>query len=286
MPGANTTRLPFWAVWPHALLELASPIMLAGVGIFIVHLVRIGFGSMFDDDHIGSTVVGFVAAVIAAVFGGLGTQKLVATLRATVLHGPCPCCGAIAARRFESLTDRWSPSTACGVCIAYVRRDGLEMREVALETFEMIGRPYTLHSDQYLRAVKHTNRNYFKFEMPAMCSVCGDPDAPFMRDIGDGDAFGTSLDGFWSQQNHVLPGAGMGPSAPTVDDENSRGLSQLRTPVCAKHTKDAEVFGEALEYARGKLEFASYRYYKAFCESNDIRSGHGAGVARARTVKR
>lgn len=119
-----------------------------------------------------------------------------------------------------------------------------------------------------------------------MCSVCGDPNALFTRDIGDGDASGTSLDEFWSQKHHVMPQAGMGPSAPSIDDTNSRGLSELRSPVCAKHTEDAEVFGEALEHASGKLKFASYRYYKAFCQSNDIRAAHGAGVARARTVKR
>jgi hypothetical protein len=245
--------------------------MVVGVIAWIVHLIHLGFERMFDDDHFGGTVVLSIVAVIAAVFGGLGTQKLRASLRSTVLRGPCPCCGVVASRRFESLTDRWSPSTPCGACIAYLRRTGTdEMQEVAIETFEMIGRPYALTAEQYLPVVKRTNRNYFKFEMPTMCSVCGDPNAPYKRDIGDGDAFDTSLDGFWSQKNHVLPQAGMGPSAPSAEDVNSRGLSELKSPVCAKHTKDAEVFGEALEYTSGKLEFASYRYYKAFCELNKI----------------
>ena len=59
----------------------------------------------------------------------------------------------------------------------------------------------------------------------------------------------------------------MGPSAP---NEDRRGLSNLSAPVCAKHTENEDPLTDVIKYSSGVLEFRSYRYYKAFCELNQI----------------
>lgn len=154
------------------------------------------------------------------------------------------------------------------------------MREEALDAVEMIRTPYVLVSDQYLPAVRKTNRGYYRFEMPPMCAVCGDPHATHHREIGNGDAMGNDLSalgvvgaiagdvaGVPSRQRDQRTGS---TTEPTDNERNSRGLSELKAPVCAKHTKDESYFGDPLEYSSGKLKFASYRYYKAFCEANHI----------------
>ncbi len=41
-------------------------------------------------------------------------------------------------------------------------------------------------------------------------------------------------------------------------------------PVCALHTAELDAFREVMGYSSGDLKFASYRYYKAFCELNHI----------------
>ncbi|HEX4452950.1 MAG TPA: hypothetical protein VH143_18880 [Kofleriaceae bacterium] len=99
---------------------------------------------------------------------------------------------------------------------------------------------------------------------------CGDPNARHHRKIAVGDHFGRDIGPLWSQSSHVLPQAGMGPSAPTDDDKNSRSLSNLSAPVCAKHTEAADPMTDVIKYSSGTLEFRSYRYYKAFCELNQI----------------
>jgi hypothetical protein len=263
MPGeaiASTTRVP------KTFSDFIGPLIIVGALAFIVHLARPGSGTMFDHDHFGGTMVGLGAAVIAVVIGGYMTRS---SLRASALRGPCPSCGVVENRRFENPADPTSLPTACGVCIAYLRASGNDMREEALDR-ERRGLPYVLSADQYLPAAKRTNRNGFKFEMPAMCGVCGDPNAPYHREISDGDHFGKGIGPLWSQSTHVLPQAGMGPSAATEDDKHSRGLSGLKIPVCAKHTEDEDMMNDVLKYSSGTLDFASYRYYKAFCELNQI----------------
>ena len=61
------------------------------------------------------------------------------------------------------------------------------------------------------------------------------------------------------------------PREPDKNDEYDKALSHLKVPVCAKHTEDEdEHYGNAIEYSHGRLGFASYRYYRAFCELNHI----------------
>jgi hypothetical protein len=51
---------------------------------------------------------------------------------------------------------------------------------------------------------------------------------------------------------------------PTAADDHNRRLSKLEVPVCAAHPKALAPI--ALD--GGKLQFASYRYYKAFLAAN------------------
>ena len=115
-----------------------------------------------------------------------------------------------------------------------------------------------------------------------MCAVCGDPDARHRRDIGNGDSLAGDLGALGALGSVAatvaeVPRGRVGPvyrvvssAAPDQTEKESRGLSHVKAPVCAKHTENEEPFGDALEYSSGKLEFASYRFYKAFCELNHI----------------
>jgi hypothetical protein len=285
---ARAARLPFWKGWTprEAAFELISPLLvLASIG-WCIHLVQLGLTAMFDDENVGPTVVGTLAFAIAAIAGGYGTSLLLASIRSVVLRGACPCCGEIRHRTFEEPANTKSPPTPCGACIAYLRATGDEIREEALEQFEMIRTPYVLTAAQYKPAAKRTHRGYFTFQMPTMCAVCGAPHAPHKREIGNGDSLGSDLGALgavvavaadvsgtpsWSQKDHVLPLVGSGStSEPTEAEKNSHGLSHLKAPVCDKHTASEKPFGTALEYNSGKLEFAGYRFYKAFCELNHI----------------
>ncbi len=286
--SGETVRLPFWKGWTakEAAFELLSPLLvLASLG-WCIHLASLGIKAMFDDENVGSTVVGTLAFAIAAIAGGYGTSLLLASIRSVVLRGACPCCNEVRQRTFEDPANAKSPPTPCGACIAYLRASGDEIREEGLERYEMIRTPYVLTATQYGPAVKRTNRGYFTFDMPTMCAVCGAAHAPHEREIGNGDSLGADLGVLgaaiaiaadlsgtpsWDPKSHVLPVAGaVRSSGPSEAEQNSRGLSRLKAPVCDKHTENAEPFGEALEYNSGKLEFASYHFYKAFCELNDI----------------
>jgi hypothetical protein len=279
------TRLPFWKGWTakEAAFELVSPLLVLGAIGWCVHLAHLGIGAMFDDANIGSTVVGSVAAAIAAIAGGYGTSELLGARRSVVLRGACPCCGEVRQRTFEEPASSKSRPTPCGACVAYLRATGDEIREEGLERFEMIRTPYVLTAQQYKPAVRRTNRGYFTFEMPAMCAVCGAPHATHKREIGNGDSLGADLGALGVvaglagdmfvppsvyQKDNLVPVPGA--TAPSESEANSKGLSHLKAPVCEKHTESAEPFGDALEYNSGKLEFAGYRFYKAFCELNHI----------------
>jgi len=263
MPGEPTTRAPATA------RDFLGPLVFLGAIGLIVHVVRPASGTMFDDDNFGGTVVLGAVAIVATVLGAIFTR---ATLRGVGLRGPCPSCATVAVRRFESQLDPRSLATRCGTCIAYLRANPSD--EVHEETDAQVQHlavkfPYALSADQYTPAVKHTSRRYFTFAMPTFCATCGDPDASHKREINDGDHFGNDLSSL-ATSGHVPGRVGAAPSAATDDDKNSRGLSNLKAPVCSKHTEDADPFGDVVGYSSGKLQFASYRYYKAFCECNNI----------------
>jgi hypothetical protein len=258
----RTVRLSIWS-WPAILFALLGPLLVIGAAGLIVHLARPSSGTMFDDDNFGGTFVGLAASIIGLVSGYFITRSAV---RDVALRGPCPGCGVVAIREFENPKNLKSWPTACGTCIAYLRANGDEMCEEALETSVWLF--YKLSADQYKPAVKRTNRDGFRFDMPTMCASCGDPNAHDHRDIADGDHFGKD----WTEVGYASPRAGMAPGTnpPTEDDKNSKGLSHLKVSVCAKHTRNADPSDDVLKYSSGKLEFRSYRYYKAFCELNHI----------------
>lgn len=260
---------------PFALGDLIAPALIVGVLVgaiaLIVHLVRPTAGTMFDDDNIGPTVVLGPVAIIVLVIGGVIVRS---SLRGIMLRGPCPGCGAVAVRWYASPLDPRSLPTQCGTCIVYLRASSKdEVREEVEAPFHGLANelPYALSADQYMSAVQHTNRKFFKFVMPKMCAACGDPNARDKRAIENGDYISKDL-GPWSQQYHVLPQVGIAPGShpPSEEDINSKGLSNLQAAVCEKHTKKAEPIWEVMAYSSGKLEFSSYRYYKAFCELNNI----------------
>ena len=133
------------------------------------------------------------------------------------------------------------------------------------------GYPYVLTATQYKPAAKDpadTRRN-FKFAMPTMCSICGDPDAPFKRTIYNSNNYDKDLFEL-ANSGHAIGQVGSIPSGVTEDEKNDRRLGTLKSPVCAKHTEDADRFADPLCRSGGDLRFASYRYYKAFCELNNI----------------
>jgi len=286
--GSETsgTRLPFYTVWTigQGVRELLGPVVTIAALAWLVRQLMLGFGTMLDNVHIGPTVVGGLAACIALFWGAFTTKDLVASLRSLVLRGDCPRCGVQRLRRFENPANPKSPPTACGACIGYLRADGTAMREERADAYEMIRLPYALIADQYKPAAKVSGRGYYHFEMPTLCAVCGDPNARHHRAIGNGDAFERDMgvlgavvsaaadvaDAPSRMDGHAVS-VGAGHVSPATDAErNSRALSKLVAPVCAKHTENAEFFGAALSYSSGRLEFAGYAFYVAFCALNRI----------------
>jgi hypothetical protein len=247
------------------LAKLFGPAVIAGGIAWIVHLARPKVGTMFDNDNVGPTVVFGAVALIIIIIGIFLTRS---SMRVVAVEGPCPCCGVSSVRRFDKPTDPSSDPTPCGACIAYLRTSGTALREEALETTQ---RSYDLAPDQYLPALQRlSNRGGYKFAMPAICAMCGDPKATHKRKIESAELLVTDPIELFTKHN-IVPMVGMAPNPgpPTEDQKNNAGLSHLTAPVCDKHTEKEE-FRSPLEYSNGTLEFMSYRYYKAFCELNNI----------------
>ena len=255
MANEATTR----RIQANPLGKLVGPaVMLAGIA-WIVHVVRAG--TMFDD----LLSVGLVGlALVVILFGVLITRTV---MRAVVLEGPCPNCGVLAIRQFDKPSDPKSSPLPCGACIAYLRGTGDVVREEAIEACDTSAVSYRLAWDQYSPAVKESSGRYFKFIMPKMCAICGDPNAPHQSLIRNSDKRGAHDLDILTQGNVIN-----NPTAklePTEDDKHNDKLSNLRAPVCDKHT-DMTEFGRALDCSNGLLRFASYRYYKAICALNHI----------------
>lgn len=261
MPGETAAR----RIPESVLAKLLGPAVIVGGIAWIVHLARPKTGAMFDDDNIGPTVVFGAIALVIIIIGIFLTRS---SMRVVSVEGPCPSCGANAVRQFDKPEDPTSSPSPCGACIAYLRASETALREEAIEATEN----YVLVPNQYLPALQRvSNRGGFKFEMPTMCAMCGVPHAQHKFKIKNGDALVDDPIELFTKHN-IVPMVGMAPNAgpPTEDEKNSKGLSRLTAPVCDKHTEEAEPFGAPLEYRSGALEFVSYRYYKAFCEMNNI----------------
>jgi hypothetical protein len=281
------TRCGFWANFENdrksAVFALVAPVVLLWSVWRLIGIVRAGH--MFDDTNLGHTVVvgGFfvVIALVSLVF----TSILLGTTRTVLVESVCPRCGVVRKRNFGTTTK--NAPAACGACWAYLRADGNEVSEECAEAVKTIGLPYELTSKHYLSVVRRDNHSHFKFAWPEMCAVCGNP-ATKRRVIGEWGKINTDLgvlgevvhivgneagfipDRYNEMINHAAPVTTKSPS-----DRLDGELRHLKVPVCGKHTDDETPFDNPLEFRSGAMVFASYRYYRAFCELNRIGEADG-----------
>jgi len=222
--------------------KMFGPMVIVGGIAWIVHLARPKVGTMLDNDNVGPTVVFGAIAVLVIIAGIFMTRS---SMRVVSVEGACPCCGVTSVRRFDKPTDPSSDPTRCGSCIAYLRAGASSLREEALETTQ---RYYVLNPDQYLPALQRlSNRGGYKFAMPTMCAMCGDPKATHKRKIESGEILVTDPIELFTKHN-IVPMVGMAPNPgpPTEDQKNNAGLSHLTAPVCDKHTeKEDRTHGRA-----------------------------------------
>ncbi len=236
-------------------------------------------GHLFDDDHFGHTIAGGGIVGFIMVLSGIGVFALISSLRDVVLDSPCPCCGAERRRNFENPPCKYPK--ACGACLVYLRANGLEVTEERLDAYKEFATPYELSSERYLPAVRRSNANQFEFRWPDMCAVCGAA-ASQRRDIGEWGKIQVDM-GILGEVVHIVGvEAGVAPrrdsemvhhipssTSKTRTEQLDDKLKNLEVPVCAQHTK-REWSANPLEFKSGMLVFASYRYYKAFCEINQV----------------
>jgi hypothetical protein len=275
-------RRPFWQgfrSWKEPVYALLAPVVLVYSAYWFVGLFRAGH--LFDNDHLGHTVIGGGFFALLALFGVFGTRELFRALRQVVLDSACPCCGAERARNFGPPEDSATPR-ACGACLAYLRAEGTQVSEERAEAVHTGALPYELASEHYLPAVRRDNHNHFKFAWPETCALCGDA-ASARREVGEWGKIQADL-GIVGEVAHMVGvEAGVAPrdykemvhhvgtgATPSPGDRLDRELSHLKVPVCSKHTEDAARFAVPIECKSGKLVFASYGYYRAFCELNQI----------------
>ena len=220
-------------------------------------------------------VIFAVRAGGAFALAGLGVAALGVWLyrnerRAYVIISACPVCGVEAQRDFRDATNKKVWPVPCGRCLAYLRLQPkkLEVREEAFTASNAALTPYQLRSEQYEAVVprRDDEDRQFEFAMPAMCAVCCASDAPFTREIG----YAGNVDAGGGLTGTVLYRSTNNPVGrpPDRDDSFERALKHVQTPACAQHSKPGS--GNAMEYDGGTLRFASYRFYKAFCELNHI----------------
>lgn len=219
----------------------------------------------------GDTTIGVVLVVGAGVVALVGGMVAGDAKRTSEIVSACPVCGAERQRKFMALKDEPDPPSACGACLAYLRVNlgSLEVKEEAVEATGF----YAVQPAQYQSVVPRNGdaERSFKFEMPTMCAVCGEPDASSLRDIVDGNpaaGAGGGLTGnlAYRANSNPVPGTATSPGK-----ELDAALSNLKIPVCAKHSPTA-FHGEVVSYWDGTLMFTSYRYYKGFCMLNGIAS--------------
>lgn len=242
-------------------------------------------------DNFGGTFMGGLLSLAGLAIAGFGLWLFNGARKTPVIACACPVCGIDRIRGFiEQPTpskamanlsekarrraiekmekDGWP--TECGACIAYlrIRRETLEVREQSIDASDTSLTHYRVTPDQYVSITKRGDdaERTFQFQFPAMCAVCGAPDAPLRRKVGDPNrSLGTTdiIDDYLLWEHPSFPGPKTG--GEQLDD----ALRGLETPVCANHTQ-TDYRGDALAYERGTLRFASYRYYKAFCALNGI----------------
>lgn len=259
-----------------ALSAVSIPVFVWCVRWFIATLRE---GHLFDDDHFGHTIAGGAIVGFIMLISGIYVAALLSSLRDVVLDSACPCCGAAGRRNFRNPPCK--DPVACGSCVAYLRANGLEVTEERLEAMTENSTPYEIPSKRYLPAVRRSNANQFEFRWPDMCAVCGAA-ATQRRDIGEWGKIQADT-GILGEVVHIVGvEAGVAPrrdsemvhhipssTTKTRTEQLDDKLKNLEVPVCAQHTK-REYYGNPLKFKSGMLVFASYRYYRAFCELNQI----------------
>lgn len=186
------------------------------------------------------------------------------------IDSECPACGV---RVWFALprrnVDKETPIARCGRCLAYVaQRDG-EIQEVPIETVSErpgFGIHYTQYEDRFRR------QGGVKFIMPPFCAICGSHDVHEQREIeviyvatSSGDSV------FWREANYELRGSYSPGTASAPDGLTASDLRDVRVPVCELHGKSKAYRPFPLSSDDwGTLQFASYRFYKAFCVANHI----------------
>jgi hypothetical protein len=231
-------------------------------------------GGLFSDDNVGDTVEGGLLALGGFGVGALALVLFRADQRSGVIESACPVCGAHGQRCFMEATNRQERPTPCGACPGYLRVSlaTREVREESLDASDEKQLRFELRSEQYEPVVPRGDDedHQFQFKMPSMCAVCGAPDAPLLRDIGEsGRTLSTTSIG--EQLTYRAYASGRSTTA-SPGELRDAALRHLKTPVCSQHPQRG-FFGDALAYQHGTLRFASYGFYKAFCELNHITAG-------------
>ncbi len=289
-------RLSYWKGIPQKemiIIFVVSPLC----AVLAIHWF-IGLCHVEDPfgDNFGGTLCGGLLSIAGLAIAAFGVWLFATARRTPVIASACPVCGIERARSFseqpaptkelaklskkarrralQKAEDEGDP-TECGACIAYLRIhiDTLEVREQSLDASDTCFTHYHVTSDQYLPLVKRGDDadHTLECQFPAMCAVCCATDAPLRRKIGNCDR-GNAGDG--AVLNALMWRSSRNPSPleKSASEKLRDGLRGLETPVCANH-RQTDVLGDALAYDNTTLRFASYGYYKAFCELNGITKG-------------
>lgn len=261
--------------------------LLGGCAWWVLHLVH-GYGHLFEEGgSILATIGGTALFAIALIVAILCLGAVPAHFRRIVIESECPRCGVRAVRTFSSPSDEGRVPTECGHCIAYLRTDGERVREEDLDACDTTWFPFRVTPARYLPAARQDGRTRFVFRMPALCAVCGSPDARERREIGNlmggtgsvlGEIVGEIVDTElrYAGRSWQVAGPLFGnstasrPDNPTPEEQRDRALDKLEVPVCARHTEAAAPGEDALKHSNGDLLFASYRYYLEFLALNQI----------------
>jgi hypothetical protein len=196
----------------------------------------------------------------------------------------CPACGARVWFEFTLRSiEPEQPIARCDKCLVYVSQHDSQISEVSLEmTSENQG--FTVFSNQYEANVRRKDDGGIAFDLPAFCAVCGAGDAPHQREIVIHFADTQVNTEVWRQLNYARTGSrGHGMvmnSAPTRI--TGRDFLHFRVPVCAEHREPTTRPSPLETDDWGSLDFASYRFYKAFIVANHIMPPGAEGLPPAR----
>ena len=254
-------RVAFWkGISAGALiLELGSPLLLLASGLYAYQVAR-GDMPLWDFDSL--------VFLILAILGIVGLRWLFGERRSIVLDSACPCCGFRTVRDFGDSADPERFPVRCGRCIAYLRAEGVEVREEDSDAVSEIPL-YSIEAARLLPAARPDPEGHFQFEMPRVCVVCGS-DASGGRDVfrerSDFGVVGSVVGEAVEQERPSTKYTRDGSSS--IDQE--LGFSGMRVPVCARHASAASFTERGAEYTGTSLDVQSYRFYKQFLALNHI----------------